>query len=635
MGGWGGRPGGAARRPRGRRPRPASTGGDGRSDDPGRRGLPWWTTLAGLVPAALVAGHTWLKGTSGLRTVNQDWDIPWHANMVRLIADSRAWDPHVAGHFAYYDTALANAPVRSYPIALHAELALVWPASGLDIPTFINAFVLVLVTLQLPLSTMALASVVTRRPVAVAAAGAISPWLAVYPWDLLWRGPLIPFFAGMLAVGPFVALAVVAARHRQWGVLPAVAVAAVALVAVHPSLAFVAAPLLVCWWAGRLLARRDDALRSGLYLLAAAVLAAALGLPVVREMVQEAGRVATVSWAPDSSALGAVRNLLFLTHGSRLVYVAPLLAVAALVRFVTRPRTAWYLLPLALYAGLAWYTMSSTSGPPWFTAPFYDDQWRLLAVFTMLAVPILGIGVDVVAAGASTAVTLLVLRRGRRPAPLGDGASEWYAGGDRATAATGLVVLVALAAVSLPDVAENSARLTWANKTSGATLSSHSARLMSQLGRWVPASEQVLADPCQGSVWMYALGDRMPVIRHFEVLPTQRQELVLDHFRDMATDPAVRSAAAELDIGWVFVSGGKIRPWDHARPGLTDPSSLPFLQLVARDGDASLYRLDWNRLPGGGSALAAAAGRRVAEPGVPGPWSSREPSAVAPKGHTC
>lgn len=600
---------------------------------PGRR---WWTLAAGLVPAALVAGHTWLTGTSNLRTIDQDWDIPWHANMVRLIAESHQWDPHIAGHFAYYDTALASAPVRSYPIALHALLALVWPASGLAIPTFLNTFVLVLVAIQLPLSTMALAAVLTRRPVAIAAAGAISVWLAVYPWDLLWRGPLIPYFAGMLAVGPFVLLAVVSATRNQWSALPAVGLAAVALIAVHPSLAFVAAPVLASWLLGRLAFRTAGAWRTTAYLLVAGVLAAVLGLPVIAEMVQEAGRVATVSWAPDSSTAGALRNLLLLTHvKSQLVYVAPVLMVLALVRLALRPRTAWYLAPVALYAALAGYTMSSTTKAPWFTAPFYDDQWRLFAVYVMLAVPLLGLGVDVAADALARSAAMLRQRRRVRSAVSGLSISRGRLVGSQPTIAAGVVVLLAAAAVSLPNVGQNSARLRYSNETSGWTISASSVALMSNIGRWVPGSQTVLADPCQGSVWMYALGDRMPMIRHFEILPTERQQLVFDRFRDLATDPAVRSAAAELGIGWVFVSGGKIRPWDKPRPGLTHLSGLPFLTLVARDGDASLYKVDWSRVPGGQSVVTAAARRQVTEPGVPGIWQSSTPSPLAPEGRIC
>lgn len=595
----------------------------------------WWTLAAGLVPAALVGGHTWLSGTSNLRTINQDWDIPWHANMVRLIAESHQWDAHIAGHFAYYDTALANAPVRSYPIALHAVLALVWPVSGVTIPTFINTFVLVLVAIQLPLSTMALTAVLTRRPVAIAAAGAISAWLAVYPWDLLWRGPLIPYLAGMLAVGPFVLLAVVAAGRRQWSALTAVSLSAVALIAVHPSLAFVAAPVLACWLLAQFASRTPGALRSGVYLLSAGALAAMLGLIVIRDMVQEAGRVASVTWPPDSSTLGALRNLLLLTHvKSQMVYVAPILVVLALIRLAMRPRSAWYLVPVALFAALAGYTMSSTTKAPWFTAPFYDDQWRIFAVYVMLAVPLLGLGVDVAADGLARSTTRL--RRGRRtPVVPGLTTSPGRLLDAQPTVAAGAVVLLALGAVSLPNLSNNSTRIGYSNELSGWTVSAHSMALMSNISRWVPANQTVLADPCQGSVWMYALGDRMPMIRHFEILPTERQQLLLSRFHDLSTDPAVRSAAGELGIGWVFVSGGRIRPWDKPRPGLTNLSALPFLTLVAKDGDASLYKVDWNRVPGGQGTVTASASHQVTEPGVPGVWQSSDPSPLAPQGRIC
>ncbi|XAZ30383.1 DUF6541 family protein [Paenarthrobacter ureafaciens] len=174
-------------------------GSSGSTTSPGA----WWILLAGLVAGGTVAAGSWTVGTEGLLGINQDWDIPWHANMIRLISVNHEWDPGIAGNFAYYDTSIPEAPIRSYPIAFHALLSLVWPFTGVSLPVFLNVFVLVMMAVQLPLSTMALTMVLTRRPIAVAAAGAVSGWFTVYPYDLLWRGPLIPFFAGMVLVGPF------------------------------------------------------------------------------------------------------------------------------------------------------------------------------------------------------------------------------------------------------------------------------------------------------------------------------------------------------------------------------------------------------------------------------------------------
>ena len=594
----------------------------------------WWVYGAvGVVLAAVVGGYTWWQGTSGLTTVNQDWDIPWHANMVRLIAESHQWNPHLAGHLAYYDTSLATAPSRSYPIAFHAVLALVWPASGLTIPAFLNVFTLVLVAVQLPLSTMALTAVVLRSPLAVAAAGAISAWLSVYPYDLLWRGPLIPFFAGMLMVGPFMLLATTLSVRRHWPGLLAVGLSGIALIAVHPSLAFVAAPLLLAWLVSTVVRAPDRARAVIGYLVGAGALTVLLGSVVIWEMVLEAGRVAAVSWPPDASLAGAIRDLVVLRHGTPAMYLVPVLGLVALLGLALRGRRAlWYLAPVALYALLTIYTRASTALAPKFTAPFYDDQWRFFAVYAMLAVPLLGIGVHYVATFLSDTLGRLSTRR---PAGAARGESRTGTVPGLRTTAFGLGILLVAGVVSAPLVAINEQRLGWSNKVSGRTLSADDIAVMSNMSRWVPASATVLNDACDGSVWMYAIGNRMPMIRHFEIEPTLRQALLLNDFTHLATDPAVRTAAAQLGVEWVYSGDGKIRANDKPRRGLMHLDQQPFLTLVDRVGHASLYRVAWDKLPGGQAQVDRYASTRVTEPGVPGTWESTSPSPIGSRSSVC
>lgn len=592
------------------------------------RSFTWWAYGAvGLGLAAVVGGYIWWQGTSGLTTVNQDWDIPWHANMVRLIAESHQWNPHLAGHLAYYDTTLSSAPIRSYPIAFHAVLALVWPASGLTIPAFLNVFTLVLVAVQLPLSTMALTAVVLRSPLAVAAAGAISTWLSVYPYDLLWRGPLIPFFAGMLMVGPFMLLATTLSVRRHWPGLLAVGLSGIAVIAVHPSLAFVAGPLLLAWLVNAVVRAPQRARGLVGYLVGAGALTVLLGVVIIWDMVQETGRVAGISWPPDASLAGAIRDLVVLRHGTPAMYLVPVLGLLALVGLALRGRRAlWYLAPVGLYALLTLYTRASTGRSSKFTAPFYDDQWRFFAVYAMLAVPLLGIGVHYLATFLSDRLRRLSGRRAERPAGLVPGLGA---------TALGVGVLLVAAVVSAPLVAIDEQRLGWSNKVSGLTLSADEISVMSAMSRWVPASATVLNDACDGSVWMYAIGNRMPMIRHFEIQPTRRQALLLNDFTQLATDPAVRAAAAQLGVEWVYSSDGRIRAHDKPMTGLMHLDHQPFLTLVDRVGHASLYRVAWDKLPGGQAQVDRYASTRVTEPGVSGTWQSTSPSPLASRSSVC
>ncbi|MGN6331425.1 MAG: DUF6541 family protein [Motilibacteraceae bacterium] len=604
---------------------------DGQRTSAQREERRWWLAgLLGLLPGAVAAGYVWVGGTAGLRAVNQDWDMPWHASLVRLIAATQEWDPRLAAHLSGYDTTAEAAPMGSYPIGFHAVLALVWPGSGASIPVLFDVATLLLVTVQLPLSAMALTWVVVRRPIAVAAAGAASPCVAVAPWDLLWRGPVVRYLAGLLLVGPFILLAVRGTERRAWVWLPGAALAALGLAAVHPSLLAVAAPVLGCWWAARLLPWRRCGAPTTAYVAALAGGAALVSLPVVLDLAGEARRVAAVTWPPDTTLPGAVKDVVLLRHAGS-PSMLPLAAAAALGvlalvlgRWVGGVPGAWYLPPVVLFAGLSVATIGTRA--TWvlgLTAPFYDDQWRIMAAYVVLVIPLVGAGVWFLGRLVATGLGRLPHRTMEEPLRQRVGLGA---------AVTALVLALVLSLPALPVDQHWVARQ---NRVSGRTLSSAEIRLLGQVARWVPFDATVLDDACDGAAWMYALGDRMPMIRHYGVPPTRRQKLLLTSFARIGQDPQVRRAAAELGVTFVYVSDGRVRRWDRRPPGLLGLDRLPFLTLVARDGPARLYRLDWSRLPGGTAPLTAAAPTRVHRAGVPGTWSTTDPSPVVPGRSVC
>ncbi|WP_284986937.1 DUF6541 family protein [Arthrobacter sp. fls2-241-R2A-172] len=591
----------------------------------------WLVIAAGLVAGGAVAAVSWTVGTEGLLGINQDWDIPWHANMIRLISVNHEWDPSIAGNFAYYDTNIAEAPIRSYPIAFHAVLSLFWPMSGVSIPVFLNVFVMVMMGVQLPLSTMALTMVVTRRPLAVAAAGAVSGWFTVYPYDLLWRGPLIPFFAGMLLVGPFVYLAVKGAVDRRKFWIPGIAFGAVGLIAVHPSLAFVVLPVLVFWMLSALIRRKGRILGITVYLAVSGVLAVILGLPIIAQMLKESERVSKQVWAADTDRNGAIQNIIFLNHGSMAMPILTAMVALGCLALVFRIRMWWYFGPVLAFAFLSVYTMGSNN--PRFmslTAPFYDDQWRIFGILVMLLIPLAGLGVAQVA----EAVAWLIGRlRASRSTNREVGSS--HRGSMVLTAAVAAAVLLVSGIAAIPYFKQNAERININTKVDGATLSKSEVDLLSSMDRYVPQDATVLNDSCDGSVWMYALGNRMPMIRHFEILPTNRQLLVLQKLGDLASDDAARAAASELGIEWVYIADGRIRAWDEPKPGLTQPDSIPYLKLVVREGNAALYQIDWSQLPGGKQAFDAASKDRLQLDGVSGILENTKPDGIAPLGRIC
>ena len=574
---------------------------------------------AGLAVAAAVGTTTWWRATEGFALVNQDWDIPWHANMVRLVAESGTWSTSVAGNFSYYDTTLDDAPIRSYPIALHAALALVWPASGVTIPHLLSVFQLVVVGVVVPVGVAALTWRLSRRPIATAAAAVASVCLSSFPYDMLFRGPLLPLVVGMALVPPFIVLAL---RRTGRGYGPASAVlaglGAVGVLGAHASVAVLTVAVALVWVALAAPLSWEGVGRRLLRLVPVGLVAGVLGAPLALELYRESGRVSEVDWPAYETVPQALDEVAFFSHGNpQAQWVWAVLLVTGLVSALRLPTARWY---VAAYAGAAlvaaWTAGSDGELVTRLTGFVYNDSWRLVGFATLLATPLIGFG-------AQAAVDL-VRRRG---VPTRGRAAVWRA-------AWASVAAVALLLVMVGDVQRN----VWSLQRQyrdGPTLTSDEITLLQRVGEHVPEGAQVLNDACDGSVWMYALGDRMPMMRHFEIIPTDRQLLLLKSFNRFDSDQEVRRAAAELGVEYVYVSDGRVRSYLPRPPGLEGLEDVEALTLVDQEGEARLYRVDWERVPDGRQLVRAAAVDHVSHPGVPGIWATNDPAELEDQNAVC
>jgi len=356
-----------------------------------------------------------------------------------------------------------------------------------------------------------------------------------------------------------------------------------------------------------------------------------LGLPIITQMLKESERVSKQVWAADTDRNGAIQNIIFLNHGSMAMPILTAMVALGCLALVFRIRMWWYFGPVLAFVFLSVYTMG-TDNPRFMslTAPFYDDQWRIFGILVMLLIPLAGLGI----AQTAEAVTWLVGRvRASRSTNREVGSS--HRGSTVLTAAVAAAVLLVSGIAAIPYFKQNAERININTKVDGATLSKSEVDLLSTMDRYVPQDATVLNDSCDGSVWMYALGNRMPMIRHFEILPTNRQLLVLQKLGDLASDDAARAAASELGIEWVYIADGRIRAWDEPKPGLTQPDSIPYLKLVVREGNAALYQIDWSQLPGGKQAFDAASKDRLQLDGVSGILENTKPDGIAPLGRIC
>lgn len=571
----------------------------------------------GIAVGAVVGTWTWWQATQGLTLLNQDWDIPWHANMVRLIAETKEWSTGLAGNFAYYDTVIEDAPIRNYPIAFHAVVALVWPLSGLGVPEFLGVFQLFVIAVQLPLSAAVMTWYLSRRAGAAAIAAVAATALSSFPYDLLFRGPLIPLVIGLALLGPFLVVVLRAAQKRSLTLGLVGGIGAVGLFGAHASIGVVAVVVLVIWvvlaspwsWSG---------VRSRfLGLLPIGLVAVVLGGPLVLEMLRESGRVSEIQWPAYQTVPQAFGEVLLFSHGNSMAQwfwaALVLLGCWALLR---RRQLWWYLAVYAVAVGFAAFTAGSDGELiTRLTAFVYNDAWRLVGVATLLAVPVVGIGGQWALDRVGSWATVRTRPR--------------VANG--ALAVVGVLVLVLV----LQGDAQRNVWTMQRGYRAGETVTQGEREMMEALSTVVPADGQVLNDVCDGSAWMFALSDRMPMMRHFEVIPTLRQELLLEHFNDFDDDPEVRRAAAELGITHVYVGSGLVRQYLDPPAGLEHLDDVEALRLVAANSDARVYEIDWASVPDGQQLLEEARKGQERREGVPGIWESKDPDALADRNAVC
>jgi hypothetical protein len=106
---------------------------------------------------------------------------------------------------------------------------------------------------------------------------------------------------------------------------------------------------------------------------------------------------------------------------------------------------------------------------------------------------------------------------------------------------------------------------------------------------------QVMNDPNDGSPYMLALFGIDPVFGHIlapGTAPGDTQQLLLEHFHCLDSDPELRSAVEDLDIRHVFVSSGYVRAEMRRYTGLQDLAEVQSLEQVYEDrGGLRIYRV--------------------------------------------
>ncbi|WP_369132695.1 DUF6541 family protein [Modestobacter sp. I12A-02662] len=527
----------------------------------------------GVLAGAGVSAAVLLAGFGDLGRPNQDWDYTFHANATRFIADTGQVAP--AALRAVNDWESSS---FFYPNAMHAVAAVVRDLTGAPVFAVLNTGTLLIA------GTAGLGLAVLLRDLgAPTAATATAPLLlaaaAGFPYDLVARGPVLPYAAGLALLPAFLALVRELAARPGPALALVTGLAGAALFGLQPSSALaaglVAVPVLVQQCGPR---RRRPPL---LPLLGAAALAGLLAAPVVLGSVRTSTGGNDSDWPAVTTPGGAVLQALTFDEVSR----RPQLVLAALVLAgllaLRSARYLWWcaaaaLVPLGLYV-LAASSESALAAA--LTRPWWNDRWRFTAWLVLCLVPLAAHGL----AASSRALAGVVARVPRARIP------PWVA-----TAAVLTAVVVFSGGLY---AGPNSSRVAGAHQ-SDRHLDGDETAAMAWLADRVEPGEWVMNDAGDGSAYMAAVAGLRPVFGHQVNAETVGpvQALLRERFSCLDSDRDVRQAIGTLGIRYVFVSEGYVRRNGERAEGLTGLADSPSVALEHARGAVRIYRVQLGEL---------------------------------------
>lgn len=542
---------------------------------------------AAVLVSAAVGVLVTAGGTEAFTAIPQFWDTAFHSNAIRYIAETGESSPAALAALSDPDVAFY------YPNAFHIVGATLVMITGVGVMPALE-FLIALLPALFALGVAALVRVVSGRPAIAVASALLAAAFSGFPYDL--AGVLLPYVMGLALLPAFLAQwadvlepRIPSAQPGSWARAVALGLGAVGLLALHPSTIVAAAVvaafyLLQVWWTRR--PASADAVVIGVGALATAVLGAPLLLASATAAAGE-----SFDWPVAMPAAEAVGRLLTLAHGHENPqwWLAGLVALG-LIGLRRHPELRFLAAGGLVFAVV--FVMAASYEGPWvelLSRPWWNDRWRLVALWVVAVVPLAGAGVVVL---RDTALDLL--RRSRVPVAVLDGRG-------RAVPAVLLVVLLLGVVVASDGLyrARNTERIAGAF-TDGPAVSRAEDEAFARLAAVVPPGARVMNDPYDGSPLMYALtGTRtvfaQPLHQQLDLAGlTPDRELLFTSFHDLDDDPAVRDVVRRMGITHAVVSNGLVYTAPGTAPGMRDLDRVDSLRLLFRTSTTSAYevRLD-------------------------------------------
>jgi uncharacterized protein DUF6541 len=553
---------------------------------PGWRGA---AVVAAAVVGAALGAWALADASGGLADPPQDWDSQFHANAVRQIADTGDADPAALAAVNHYE----QPDGFYYPNGYHLLTAVVYRLSWHDITQTFNASI-VLLGPMLTVGLVALLRQFRVRPALAAATALLSSAASAVPYDLITRGPLISYATGVVLVPSLLVMLYRTLVDRSWAAAALTAASAAALLVIHPGSAFVAAVFAAAMIAERWLLDRGRIPRDLLVLAGTFVVTAVLAAPAVLGSLNSVVDAPVYVWPADMAPSHAIGDLIAFSHLSR--YPRWYLALPLLVGLTAlrRLRPLWWLLAGSAVFAALFVLSASYVHPliPLLTRPWWNDRWRIVAVATIGAIVLAAHGVVVISDAARRGSVRLAAAL---PGGL-DGRSAFGARLRTVLRTSPLVPLVVVGAMAAGSdgfyVGLNTQRVLDGQYRPGPGLSPLEREGVRRLAELVPPGTRVMNQDGDGSAWMFAFTGVRPVNGHIETAGSSpTQELLQQRFNQLDTDPQVRAAVDRLDVRYVFIGRGYVRPWFRRAEGLRRLDRVRSLELVYDNPDARIYRV--------------------------------------------
>ena len=565
---------------------------------PGRGTIAAWCVAWPL--SAAVTGYTVGRLFNTPDAISQTFDAVFHLNAVEWILKT--------GNASSLRLLLEAPQGSVYPLGWHTVIAAAMRLCGAtDIPLATNAMVLAVSGLVWTSGCLALTHILFRgRPLALLVAAVMAGSFAAFPHVLLTWGVLYPNFLSVALLPALLAAArelVPTAGARPTGlVLPAGALDVGGLGLTQPNSAATLLLALVILAVARAVTtvrtppaeRPAGALRR--QALVSGGLAAALVLTwILMRPPRSAGELWGANYAASSSIGEAITSM---PAPLWMIWVP---AVLAFIGFVAALRTDGYRWLAALHAttGALYVVARSTQDADlrfFMVGIWYNDSNRLAALLPVTAVPLAALG-------------MLVVTRWARALAAQLSAAQWARGARERLAAAGervrilswwrwvaypAVVTALVLTGPLSTAMSNTVWLleqTYLFSPGSPSITPDERALIDELPDLIDKDAVVAVDPRSGAALAYALAGVDTTLKHLLHRHDPEVYVIQDKLNKAATDPTVCPAVRKLGATYALYFPGKTISDQKPFPGFTHLDTAPGFELVAKQGDAALYRI--------------------------------------------